>query len=70
MKTEDKLISDAIVVWYCEECGRYYINFSIDKAFCCICGYKMIKRRYVELIEVQELAWKKDKIKLNKALLK
>ena len=40
---------DYIRVWYCENCGNYKLDFDSDKVFCNSCGYKMQKRRYMEV---------------------
>ena len=40
---------DYIRVWYCENCGNYQLDFDSDKVFCKSCGYKMQKRRYMEV---------------------
>lgn len=44
MKSEQDVIS----IWYCENCGYYTLDFSLEKVYCRKCSYHMIKRRYIE----------------------
>lgn len=40
---------DYIRVWYCENCGNYKLDFDSEKVFCNSCGYKMKRRKYMEV---------------------